>query len=191
MMLTFQNITLRPLQEADFSKLWKLYEPDIFEYMLYKVETEVEFNQWLQVGVDQMKENKAIAYVVEDTVTRKIVGTTRIYGVDYLNRSCEIGSTFYGKSYQRTNVNTACKYLLLNHCFEDLNMLRVQFKTDEQNITSQKAIERIGAKREGVLRNERIRSNGMVRNAVLYSIIEKEWANVKTHLFHLLHKYTC
>ena len=189
-MLNYQNVTLRPLKETDFAALWRLFEPEIFEFMLHKVETQNQLNKWLQAGIDQMHERKALTFAVEHTDTKEIMGTTRIYGIDYTNKSCEIGSTFYGKRYQRTNVNTACKYLLLTYCFEDLQLIRVQLKTDEQNLSSQRAIERIGAKREGVLRNERIRSNGVVRNAVIYSFIDEEWEKTKTHLFHLMHKYT-
>ena len=132
----------------------------------------------------------ALSYVVEHTETKEIMGTTRIYQIDQVNHICEIGSTFYGDKYQRTHVNTTCKYLLLKHCFEELGMIRVQFQTDELNVTSQRAIERIGGVKEGVLRNERIRSNGTVRNAVVYSIIESEWPEVKDNLIQILNKYS-
>ena len=128
--------------------------------------------------------------MVEHTETKEIMGTTRIYQIDQVNHTCEIGSTFYGDKYQRTHVNTTCKYLLLKHCFEELGMIRVQFQTDELNVASQRAIERIGGVKEGVLRNERIRSNGTVRNAVVYSIIESEWPEVKDNLIQLLNKYS-
>lgn len=189
--IVYGDVTLRPLTESDIPLLWELYEPTIFEYMLNKIENNEQLEKWLQVGIHQMNvEETALTFVVEHTDTKEIMGTTRIYGMDDIHHACEIGSTFYGKQFQRTHVNTTCKYLLLKHCFESLGMIRVQFKTDELNVASQSAIERIGGVKEGVLRNERIRSNGTVRNAVVYSIIESEWSEVKNHLVRLLNKYS-
>ena len=189
--LVLGDVTLRLLTKSDIPFLWELYEPSVFEYMLHRVESEKQLEEWLQTGIDQMNvQQTAIVYVVEHTKTKNIMGTTRIYGIDQVNRSCEIGSTFYGKAFQRTHVNTTCKFLLLQYCFESLGMIRVQFKTDELNMPSQRAIERIGGIKEGVLRNERVRSNGTVRNAVIYSIVNDEWGETKSHLQLLLNKYT-
>ncbi|QUG43463.1 GNAT family N-acetyltransferase [Psychrobacillus sp. INOP01] len=189
--LTYGGVTLRPLLVSDRGLLWELYEPEIFEYMLNKIESKEQLEQWLDAGIYQMNVAKtALAFVVENTDTKEIMGTTRIYGLDHTNYSCEIGSTFYGKQYQRTHVNTTSKYLLLKYCFEEIGMIRVQFKTDELNLSSQRAIERIGGKKEGILRNERIRSNGFVRNAVVYSIIDSEWSEVKYKLVQLMNKYS-
>ena len=189
--IVYGDVTLRSLEQADIEYLWELYNPKIFQFMLNKVESYEQLEQWLQVGIQQMNfANTALSYVVEHTETKEIMGTTRIYQIDQVNHTCEIGSTFYGNKYQRTHVNTTCKYLLLKHCFEELGMIRVQFQTDELNVASQRAIERIGGVKEGVLRNERIRSNGTVRNAVVYSIIESEWPEVKDNLIQLLNKYS-
>ena len=189
--IVYGDVTLRSLEQGDIEYLWELYNPKIFQFMLNKVESYEHLEQWLQVGIQQMEIAKtALSYVVEHTETKEIMGTTRIYQIDQVNHTCEIGSTFYGDKYQRTHVNTTCKYLLLKHCFEELGMIRVQFQTDELNVTSQRAIERIGGVKEGVLRNERIRSNGTVRNAVVYSIIESEWPEVKDNLIQLLNKYS-
>jgi RimJ/RimL family protein N-acetyltransferase len=189
--IVYGDVTLRSLEQADIEYLWELYNPRIFQFMLNKVESYEHLEQWLQVGIQQMEVAKtALSYVVEHTETKEIMGTTRIYQIDLINHTCEIGSTFYGDKYQRTHVNTTCKYLLLKHCFEELGMIRVQFQTDELNVASQRAIERIGGVKEGVLRNERIRSNDTVRNAVVYSIIESEWPEVKDNLIQLLNKYS-
>ncbi|WP_342599450.1 GNAT family protein [Psychrobacillus sp. FSL H8-0483] len=189
--IIYGDVTLRPLTQMDFPFLWELYEPEIFEFMLNKIENLEQLEKWLQVGIKQMRIDKtAFAFVVEDTNTKEIMGTTRIYGIDHTNHACEIGSTFYAKKFQRTHVNTVCKYLLLKYCFETLEMFRVQFKTDEQNIASQRAIERIGGIKEGILRNERIRSNGTMRNAVVYSVVDSEWSEVKGQLVQLMNKYS-
>ncbi|QFG00821.1 N-acetyltransferase [Psychrobacillus glaciei] len=188
--IIFGDLKLRPLEEQDIPRLWELYDPKIFEFMLSKIENYEQLEQWLQAGIQQMNVAKtALTYVIEDSDTKEIIGTTRIYGIDSLNYACEIGSTFYGKKFQRTHVNTTCKYLLLKHAFNNLGMIRVQFRTDELNVNSQRAIERIGGIKEGVLRNERIRSNGTVRNAVVYSIIDSEWKEVENNLVQLMNKY--
>ncbi|MER2169574.1 MAG: GNAT family protein [Psychrobacillus psychrodurans] len=189
--LTYGDVTLRPLLISDCELLWELYEPEIFEFMLNRIESKEQLEKWLCAGIHQMNvDSTALAFVVENTNTKEIMGTTRIYAIDQSNNSCEIGSTFYGKQYQRTHVNTTCKYMLLKYCFEQMGMIRVQFKTDELNLSSQRAIERIGGVKEGILRNERIRSNGSVRNAVVYSIIESEWLVVKYKLVQLMNKYS-
>jgi RimJ/RimL family protein N-acetyltransferase len=105
------------------------------------------------------------------------------------DRGLEIGGTWYGTEFQRTAVNTECKYLLLRHAFETLGCIRVQLKTDRRNERSQKAIERIGAVKEGVLRNHMILPNGSYRDSVFYSVIEPEWPTVKKRLEEMLERY--
>lgn len=187
MIIEQPGIRLRLLKREDFEALWRLYTPGIFEYMLTKVETFEQLESWLESGLNQ---SNVLIFAVEDPKTAEIIGTTRIYAIDETNKSCEIGSTFYAESAQRTHVNTVVKLALLSYCFEERDMIRVQFKTDAENIRSQKALERIGAVKEGVLRNERIRSTGKPRDAVVYSIIDEEWPEVKESLFRKLNKYT-
>lgn len=117
-----------------------------------------------------------------------VVGSTRLYDISLDRQTVELGATFYDKSVQKTSINTECKFLLLKHAFEHLNMVRVQIKTDIQNIGAQRAIERIGGVKEGILRNERMLHNGRIRDAVLYSITNNEWNVVKVKLEDLLTK---
>lgn len=181
------NIRLRLLKRDDFEALWALCTPAIFEHMLTKVESYEQLAAWLESG---LKGSNMLIFAVENPQNGKIIGTTRIYAIDEMNKSCEIGSTFYAEAVQRTHVNTAVKHALLKYCFEERGMIRVQFKTDAENIASQKALERIGAIKEGTLRNERIRSTGKPRDAVVYSIIDSEWPAVKCGLEEKLNKYT-
>jgi RimJ/RimL family protein N-acetyltransferase len=102
------------------------------------------------------------------------------------HRSLEIGGTWYGLEFQHTVVNTESKYLLLQYAFETLGTIRVQFKADNRNERSLRAIERIGAKREGILRNHFILPDGVIRDSVFYSVIESEWPGVKDRLTELL-----
>ena len=189
--LLHEDVTLRSMKESDVEGLWKLTTPKIFTHMLHQIQTREEFEKWMGAGYEQMlTSDSTIVFVVTQTDTEELLGTTRIYNIDQANKSCEIGSTFYGEAYQRTHVNTVTKWLLLTYAFETLGMIRVQIKTDEENTRSQQAIERIGAIKEGVMRNERIRSTGKPRNAVCYSIIDTEWKSVKNRLENKLNKYS-
>ncbi|PPQ16389.1 Protein N-acetyltransferase, RimJ/RimL family [Bradyrhizobium shewense] len=111
-----------------------------------------------------------------------IVGMTTYMNIDAANRRVEIGSTWYGKSAQRGALNTQCKLLLLRHAFETLNCIAVEFRTHFFNHQSRRAIERLGAKQDGVLRSHQVAPNGTLRDTVVYSITAAEWPTVQTHL---------
>lgn len=187
MILEQNGVRLRLLKREDFEALWDLYTPDIYRHMLFKLKSIEEMAEWLEAGLNQ---SNVIVFAVEEADSGKVVGTTRIFSIDDKNRSCEIGSTFYAQDVQGTHINKGTKSALLSYCFEERGFLRVQFKTDAENIRSQKALESIGAVREGLLRNERIRSNGEPRDAVVYSIIEEEWPEVKRKLTNKMNKYS-
>jgi RimJ/RimL family protein N-acetyltransferase len=137
---------------------------------------------WISKALKGLKAGTALAFVIVDLATQRIVGSTRYFDFSQRNRGVEIGSTWLSPSVWRTGVNTECKYLLLRHAFETLEMIRVQLKTHHLNVRSQNAIERIGATREGVLRNHVIMPDGSYRHSVYFSIIESEWPQVKANL---------
>ncbi|MCA1358962.1 GNAT family N-acetyltransferase [Bradyrhizobium sp. IC3069] len=112
----------------------------------------------------------------------RIVGMTTYMNIDATNRRVEIGSTWYGKSAQRGPLNTQCKLLLLRHAFETLNCIAVEFRTHFFNHQSRRAIERLGAKQDGILRSHQIAPNGTLRDTVVYSITAAEWPTVQAHL---------
>ncbi|TPQ29751.1 N-acetyltransferase [Bradyrhizobium guangdongense] len=116
----------------------------------------------------------------------KIVGMTTYMNIDAGNRRVEIGSTWYGKSAQRGPLNTQCKLLLLTHAFETLNCIAVEFRTHFFNHQSRRAIERLGAKQDGILRSHQVAPNGTLRDTVVYSITAAEWPTVKAHLTYQL-----
>ena len=115
-----------------------------------------------------------------------IAGMTTYMNVDAANRRVEIGSTWYAKRVQRTPLNTQCKLLLLTHAFETLDCIAVEFRTHFFNHQSRRAIERLGAKQDGILRNHQIAPNGTLRDTVVFSIIASEWPTVKAHLSYQL-----
>lgn len=116
----------------------------------------------------------------------RIVGMTTYMNIDAGNRRVEIGSTWYGKSAQRGPLNTQCKLLLLQHAFETLNCIAVEFRTHFFNHQSRRAIERLGAKQDGILRSHQVAPNGTLRDTVVYSITAAEWPTVKAHLTYQL-----
>jgi RimJ/RimL family protein N-acetyltransferase len=129
-----------------------------------------------------------IPFAVVDPKSGRAIGSTRYLDIRREDRGLEIGWTWLGTAYQRSPINTECKYLLLRHAFETLGAIRVQLKTDLRNDRSQKAIARLGATREGVLRKHMILWNGFVRDTVYYSILDDEWPAVRRRLEALLER---
>lgn len=127
-------------------------------------------------------------FAIIDIATGLAVGMTTFMNIDATNRRVEIGSTWLSKSTQRTFINTECKLLLMAHAFEKLNCIAVEFRTHFINTQSRKAIERLGAKFDGILRNHSIMPNGTLRDTAVYSIIKSEWPTVKSHLNFQLNK---
>ena len=127
-----------------------------------------------------------IAFAVIEKSTQQAVGMTTFMNIDAVNRRVEIGSTWYRKRVQRSPLNSECKLLLLTHAFEQLNCIAVEFRTHFFNMQSRAAIERLGAKLDGVLRQHQIASNGTLRDTCVYSILDREWPAVKAHLSHRL-----
>ncbi len=177
-------VNLVPLAEAHISGLLLVgLEPEIWEYMRYgKIENEEQLGTWVRELLELQAHGSDLPFTVVQQSTGKLIGCTRYLHIDQPNRSLEIGGTWYGLAYQGTLVNTDCKYLLLKHAFEDLGCVRVWFKTDERNKRSQRALERLGAVKEGVLRNHMILPNGYKRNSVVYSLLPEEWPQIKIKL---------
>jgi len=129
-----------------------------------------------------------LAFAVIDVATDTVIGSTSYHDIVPALARVEIGYTWYGKSYQRSHVNTTCKRLLLAHAFDTLGCAVVGFRTDNFNHASQRAIERLGAKRDGVLRHHALRRDGTVRDTVVYSIVRGEWPEIRAQLDYLLAK---
>ena len=123
-----------------------------------------------------------LPFVIVDRTRDRIVGATSYMNIDAENRRVEIGSTWYAQSAQRTGINTECKYLMLRHAFEDLDCIAVEFRTHHLNRQSRAAIERLGARLDGILRSHWRLANGALRDTCVYSIVAAEWPTVKSHL---------
>jgi len=142
--------------------------------------------KWLDAALDMRERLGAMPFVVRDNARGSVVGSTRYFNVDAANRRLEIGHTWYAKRAQRTAINTECKLLLLTHAFETLGCIAVEFRTHWFNHASRAAIERLGAKQDGVLRSHQLMPDGSRRDTVVFSIVDGEWPAVKAHLRFLL-----
>jgi RimJ/RimL family protein N-acetyltransferase len=136
--------------------------------------------------LELQKQASMTPFAVIDNATGMAVGMTTFMNIDAANRRVEIGSTWYRKRVQRSALNTECKLLLLGHAFERLNCIAVEFRTHFFNHQSRAAIERLGAKLDGILRQHMIAGNGTLRDTCVYSILDREWPAVKAHLTHRL-----
>jgi len=163
-------------------ELWKLWYTVIAPPE--KMRAEIDRRLGLQ------SKGTMLPFAVIDTRTAKAVGMTTYMNIDAPNRRVEIGSTWYRKSVQRTPLNTECKLLLLTHAFESLDCVCVELRTHFFNHASRRAIERLGAKLDGVLRNNQVLPNGTIRDTCAYSIIVSEWPVVKTNLLWKLNQPT-
>jgi RimJ/RimL family protein N-acetyltransferase len=143
---------------------------------------------YIATALKGQADSHMLPFVVRDVPSGKIIGSTRYHDIVVPIERLEIGYTWYGKSWQRSHVNTTCKLLLLTHAFETLGAQLVGWRTDNYNFASQRAIERLGARKDGVLRHHALRRDGTVRDTVMYSLTAGEWSEVKAQLQYLLAK---
>ena len=177
--MDFQH--LEGLQEVGKDgQLWKLWYTFI--------PTPEGMEAWIKKALQEKSEGVSLPFVIQRKSDNRIVGSTRYMNIEKDVRRLEIGTTWYAKSVQRSPVNTECKLLLMQHAFENLKCLAIEFRTHRFNERSRNAIMRLGAQQDGILRSHRISSNGTVRDTVVYSVIENEWGNVKSNLLFLLHE---
>ena len=160
--------------------------PQIWTYMPAPLDTMAQVDKMIGSALEAQEQGLECPFVIVANDSGEIVGSTRFLDMSQAHKSAEIGWTWLMPSVWRTPINTECKYLLLKHCFETAGTIRVQLKTDARNDRSQRAIERIGGVREGVLRRHRILHDGFIRDSVYYSILDSEWPTVKSNLEKLL-----
>jgi RimJ/RimL family protein N-acetyltransferase len=177
-------VRLEPLSEAHIPGLALAGQDEsIWRYMRYGLLTTPErMAAWVRYMLDLQSHGGDLPFAVIHLPDQQVAGATRYLNINRHDRNLEIGGTWYGLQYQRTVVNTESKYLLLQHAFESLGCLRVQIKTDERNTRSRRAIERLGAVQEGILRDHILLPDGYLRSSVIYSILLGEWPEVKKRL---------
>lgn len=162
------------LKAAADGNLWELWYTS--------VPSAGDIDAYIEKALSDFQQDKGLAFVVLDKKDGKVIGTTRYTNATPEHRRLEIGYTWYAQSYQKTHVNSECKLLLLTHAFESLQAIAVEFRTHWYNFPSRNAIARLGAKQDGVLRNHQVGPDGILRDTVVFSIIESEWASCKRSL---------
>jgi RimJ/RimL family protein N-acetyltransferase len=183
-----KHVRLEPMTQAHTLALAEIGVGQPFwNFMVYGTMTSAEdMGNWVRDILARAETGTDVPFVAIHLATGRVAGATRYMNIMPKDRGLEIGGTWYGLDFQRTVLNTECKYLLLRHAFETLSCIRVQLKTDLKNERSQKAIERIGGVKEGVLRNHMILPDGRIRHSVFYSILDTEWDGVKKRLEEML-----
>ncbi|MBK5374970.1 GNAT family N-acetyltransferase [Pseudomonas sp. TH43] len=185
-----QRILLRPLQYSDADALLHAAaDGELWNLTVTVVPSASTVDSYLQKALDGREAGTVMPFVIVLRDSNEVIGSTRFWKIDPLNRKLEIGSSWISASWQKSFVNTEAKYLMLRHAFEVLDCVRVQFTTDENNQKSRNAILRLGAQQEGVVRHERIMPDGRKRNSVRFSIIDDEWPQVRRHLEQKLAAY--
>jgi len=189
--LTGVHVRLEPMTEDHIPGLAEIgVGQDFWHFMLYgEMKTKEDMQDWVKDILGRAEKGTDVPFVAIHLESGRVAGATRYLNIMPQDRGLEIGGTWYGPEFQRTAVNTECKYLLFSHAFETLGAIRVQLKTDSRNERSQKAIERIGAKKEGILRNHMILQGGYFRHSVFYSVLDTEWPEVKKNLEEMMKKY--
>jgi RimJ/RimL family protein N-acetyltransferase len=176
LLLPFENERNEELKEIIFDK-------EIWKFMGMNVNNEQGFKNYIAKTIKDKNNRLCYPFLIIDKQNNKVAGCTRYGNVHTANKKCEIGWTWLGTDFQGTGLNKACKYELLQFGFENIGFRRIQFSTDKENLSSQKAIENLGAQKEGVFRNNHVAPNGESRTDVYYSIIKEEWNSLKTERF--------
>jgi RimJ/RimL family protein N-acetyltransferase len=181
--LTGPRILLRPLLASDAAALVAAAaDGELWSLPFTVVPSADTVDAYIGNALDGQAAGTVMPFATVLRDTGRVIGSTRFWKIDRVNRKLEIGSTWISASWQKTFVNTEAKYLMLRHAFEEMACVRVQFTTDEINAKSRAAILRLGAKQEGIVRHERIMPDGRKRNSVRFSIIDDEWPGVKEQL---------
>ncbi len=161
----------------------------LWELWFTAVPAPSETKAYIAHALERQQEGRMLPWAVRNLATGAVVGSTRFHDIAAEIDRVEIGYTWYAKSVQRSHVNTACKLLLMTHAFEALGCKVVGFRTDKFNFASQRAIEALGARKDGLIRHFSTRRDGSARDVVMYSIIASEWPEVKHHLMRRLARH--
>lgn len=176
LLLPFDNARNEELKDIIFDR-------DIWEFMGSNINNEQGLKNYIAKTIKDKNNRLCYPFLIIDKETNKVAGCTRYGNVDAANKKCEIGWTWFGTDFQGTGLNKACKYELLQFGFETIGFKRIQFSVDSKNIRSQRAVEKLGAQKEGVFRNNYVAPNGESRTDIYYSIIKEEWKALKDENF--------
>lgn len=183
-------VKLRPVQMSDIEAIaHAANDARIWEHMSVTLLMKEAVENYIENAIKEREKGISYMFAVIEKKTDKLVGCTSFLDISLPHKRLEIGATWYHPSVWRSAINTNCKFLLFQYCFEVLKLNRIQIKTGHENHRSQKAIERIGAVKEGVLRNHMIRKEGEIRHTVMYSVVAEDWKKLEVKFVDELLKY--
>ena len=175
---------LEPLAEQHYDQLWPIAQQrELWQFTSAKVNNEEDFKKYFYQALSERKHGLSYPFAIFDKQENRYAGSTRFGNISFEHKRVEIGWTWYHPELQRTGLNRACKFLLLRFGFESLGLNRIELKTASTNEKSQRAISKIGATKEGILRKHMINEDGSRRDSVLFSIINDEWPAIKQRIF--------
>jgi len=178
-----RHIRLEPLTLNHLDGLCEIgLDPELWRWIPAPVRSRENMLDYIRLALQWQTDGTALPFATLEQSTGRVVGCTRYMNIDKPNRHVEIGSTWIGRPWQRTAINTEAKYLMLRHAFETLGCFRVELKTDALNQQSRNAILRIGASQEGIFRKHMVCADGRLRDSVYFSIVDSEWPGVKARL---------
>lgn len=184
------HVRIAPLTEKDADHLFPVAAEDksLVQYSPYDIHEPALLREYVTKSLQDRKNEKRYAFSIFDKEMKAYAGSTSFANISNPDKRIEIGWTWIGPHFQGTGLNASCKYLMLQYIFETLEFERAEFKTDERNVLSRKALEKIGATMEGVLRSHTVLTDGFRRNTVYYSILKPEWDTVSRRLISVIHK---
>jgi RimJ/RimL family protein N-acetyltransferase len=187
--LESERLRLEPLSQAHLAGLLAAAaDGELWNLRITSVPEPQDTAAYIETALKQHEQGNRLAFAVIDKSSGKVLGSSSYHDIVPAVERLEIGYTWYAMSVQRSHVNTTVKLMLMTHAFETLGAKLVGWRTDNFNFASQRAIERLGAKRDGVLRHHALRRDGTVRDTVMYSLAAGEWPEVKAQLMYQLHK---
>ncbi|WP_420576933.1 GNAT family N-acetyltransferase [Ekhidna sp.] len=178
------KITLLPLTADHIQEMRRLSgDPDIWTWYTEDLTDPDGLESWMTKRLEESQRGEKMSYAVQLNETGEIIGSSSYGHIDWTEKGIEIGWTWLGKEFIGSGINKHMKYLMLSHAFNAMGIERLELRTDEENIRSRKAMEKIGAKHDGTLRNHRSTQGGRRRNTVVYSILKSEWPDIRKTVF--------
>ena len=182
--LANERISLIPLEEKHIQEMRKLSsDSDIWTWYTADLTHPDALEKWMSNRLAETKLGEKMSYAVQLNETGDIIGSTSYGHITWSEKTLEVGWTWLGKKYIGAGINKHMKFLMLRHAFEEMEIERLELRTDELNVRSRKAMEKIGAKHDGTLRSHRTTQGGRRRNTVVYSILKEEWSDIKQTIF--------
>jgi N-acetyltransferase len=177
-------VLLRLLEKTDYELFKEIaFNPQIWKYNVTSASNKNELQKWIDDALESKKNNQRYPFTIIDKKLERATGSTSIGNISLTDKRAEIGWTWLGLEFQGTGINKYCKFLLLQYLFDELKFERVEFKTDALNLKSRKALQKIGAKEECVLKSHTLMHDGRRRDTIYYGILKNEWPSIKENIF--------